>query len=228
VTTVQEPATRTTRASRLWTLVAVVEVVVATALVVLDVLIPSLVILVLAAVSVAVRRVGFTSLGFHRVADPWRLAGTVFAIVLGWSLLQLGLVMPVLNHLTGEKQDLDAFEDLQGNVGLLVTLVLASWVLGALAEETAIRGWFQTRVTDILGRRRLGILVAVLFTSTLFAVLHLEQGAVGVVVTFLDALLFSWLRWHYRSVWAAVLGHGLSNTVGVITFFLIGPVYGLW
>jgi membrane protease YdiL (CAAX protease family) len=214
--------------SRLWAIVATGEVVIATALVLLDVLIPSLVLVALAAVSVAVRRQTFASLGFHRVAHPRRLTMTVLAVVLAWSLLQLGLVMPVLNHVTGEKQDLDAFEDLQGNVGLLAVLVVASWLLGALAEETAIRGWFQTRIIDVVGGDRTGIVVAVLFTSLLFAVLHLEQGAVGVVVTFLDALLFSWLRWHYASVWAAVLGHGLSNTVGVVTFFLVGPVYGLW
>lgn len=228
MTLTREPATDVVETSRLWALVAAVEVLVATALVLLDVLVPSLVLVVLATVSVAVRRRGFASLGFHRVAHPWRLTGTVLVVVLAWSLFQLGLVMPVLNHLTGEKQDLDAFEDLQGNLGLLAVLLLASWLLGALAEETAIRGWFQTRVTDLLGRGRIGILVAVLFTSALFAVLHLEQGAVGVAVTFLDALLFSWLRWHYGSVWAAVLGHGLSNTVGVVTFFLVGPVYGLW
>jgi uncharacterized protein len=228
MTLTREPLEATADTSRLWTVVAAVEAVAATALVLLGVLIPSLVLVALATVSVAVRRRTFASLGFHTVSHPWRLTRTVLAVVLAWSLFQLGLVMPVLNHVTGEKQDLEAFEDLQGNVGLLVVLIVASWLLGALAEETAIRGWFQARIVDVVGGHRVGILVAVLLTSALFAVLHLEQGTVGVVVTFLDALLFSWLRWHYRSVWAAVLGHGLSNTIGVVTFFLVGPVYGLW
>jgi CAAX protease family protein len=211
-----------------WTVLAGIELAVATVLVTRDVMIPSVLLGVMAAGSVTLRRAGFASIGFHRVSHRWRLAGRILVVVLLWSLLQLGVVMPVLNHVTGDRQDLSAFEDLQGDVGLLAALLAASWLLGALLEETAVRGYLQTRVTDLAGTGRVGILVAVLTTSVLFAVLHAEQGVVGVVVTFLDALLFSWLRWHYDTVWAAVLGHGLSNTVGVTTFFLIGPVYGLW
>jgi membrane protease YdiL (CAAX protease family) len=205
-----------------------VEIAAASALVLLDVLIPSVLLVLLAVASLAVRRQGFATLGFHRVARPWMLAGTILVAVLAWSLLLVGLVMPVLNHLTGDRQDLSAFEDLQGNVGLLLALVAASWILGALVEETAIRGYLQTRLTEVFGTGRAGVLVAVLATSTVFAVLHTEQGLVGVVLTFLDALFLSWLRWHYRTVWAAVLAHGFNNTVGMVTFFLVGPVYGLW
>jgi hypothetical protein len=27
---------------------------------------------------------------------------------------------------------------------------------------------------------------------------------------------------------AAVLAHGFNNTIGLVTFYLIGPIYGLW
>jgi membrane protease YdiL (CAAX protease family) len=213
---------------RLWTALAVVEVALATTAVLLDLLIPSVVLCLLAGLSLAVRRAGPSTLGFHRVAHPWRLAGRVLALAAGWTLLQVGLVMPVLNHVAGDRQDLSDFEDLEGNAGLLVLLVVASWLLGALVEETAVRGYLQTRITDVLGAQRLGIAVAVVITSALFGVLHTEQGAIGVVLTFLDALFFSWLRWHHGTLWASVLGHGFNNTIGMVTFFLIGPVYGLW
>jgi membrane protease YdiL (CAAX protease family) len=206
----------------------VVEVALATTAVLMDLLIPSVVLCLLAGLSLAVRRARPATLGFHRVAHPGRLAGRVLALAAGWTLLQVGLVMPVLNHVTGDRQDLSDFEDLEGNAGLLVLMIVASWLLGALVEETAVRGYLQTRITDVLGAQRLGILVAVVFTSALFGVLHTEQGAIGVVLTFLDALFFSWLRWHHGTLWASVLGHGFNNTIGMVTFFLVGPVYGLW
>jgi membrane protease YdiL (CAAX protease family) len=62
----------------------------------------------------------------------------------------------------------------------------------------------------------------------LFGLAHTEQGVIGVVVTLLDALFRSFLRLRYRSLWAPVLAHGFSNTIGLITVFLIGPIYGLW
>jgi membrane protease YdiL (CAAX protease family) len=213
---------------RLWTALAVVEVALASTAVLLDLLVPALVVCVLAGLSLVVRRRGPASLGFHRPAHAGRLAGRVLLLASGWTVLQFCLVMPVLNHLTGDRQDLSAFEDLEGNLGLFAALVVASWLLGALVEETAVRGYLQTRITDVLGVQRLGIVVAVVLTAALFGALHTEQGAIGVTLTFLDGLFFGWLRWHHGTLWASVLGHGFNNTIGIATFFLVGPVYGLW
>jgi membrane protease YdiL (CAAX protease family) len=41
-------------------------------------------------------------------------------------------------------------------------------------------------------------------------------------------LALAWLRLHYRTLWAPVLAHGFNNTIGLVTFFLVGPVHGLW
>jgi membrane protease YdiL (CAAX protease family) len=203
------------------------EVALATVLVLGDVLVPAVLLLAVAALSLAVRRERPASLGFARLARPGRVAGQVLVLTAGWSVLQLGLVMPVLEHLTGHRQDLSAFEDLQGDAGLLAGLVLASWTLGTV-EETVFRGYLPSRVTELLGSGPAGVVAAVLVSSVLFGLIHTEQGVVGVVVTFFDALYFSWLRHRHGSVWAAVLGHGSSNTIGLVTFFLVGPVYGLW
>jgi membrane protease YdiL (CAAX protease family) len=216
------------RHPRLWDVITVVELALATVVIVLDLIIPALVIVALAGVSLAVRRRGPSSLGFHRPAHAGRLAGRVLVLAVAWTAVQFGLVMPVLNHLTGDRQDLSVFEDLEGNLGLLAGLLAASWLLGALVEETAVRGYLQTRITDLLGVQWAGIVVAVLLTSALFGVMHSEQGEIGVVLTFLDGLFFSWLRWHHGTSWAAVLGHGFNNTIGIVAFFLVGPVYGLW
>ena len=136
--------------------------------------------------------------------------------------------MPILNHLTGDRQDVSQFADLQGNLGMLAGFLLLTWTLAAVGEEIVYRGYLQTRITDILGPNLIGIVVAVGMSSVLFGLAHTEQGLIGVVVTFLDALFFSFLRLRYRTLWAPVLAHGFSNTLGLITFFLIGPIYGFW
>lgn len=137
--------------------------------------------------------------------------------------------MPVLSHVTGTDQDLSAFEDLKGNVGSLAFLLLMTWTLAAVGEETVYRGYLQVRVREIFGGSRWGIVIAVLITSLLFGIAHTEQGIVGVAVTTLDAIFFSWVRLRFDdNLWAAVLAHGLSNTIGYVTFFLVGPIYGLW
>jgi membrane protease YdiL (CAAX protease family) len=216
------------RHRRVWVVIAAIEVVVATLIVVLDLLIPTVLVLGLAALSLVVRRPGPASLGFRRVPHPWRMAGQVLVVMMVWSVLQLGVFMPVLNHVTGTKQDLSGFADLQGSLGLLAAYLLATWTLAALGEETVFRGYLQVRIAEVVGPGRAGTVVAVAFTSLLFGILHSEQGLIGVLVVALDAVLFSVLKLRFRSLWAAVLAHGFNNTLGLVAFFFVGPIYGFW
>ena len=111
---------------------------------------------------------------------------------------------------------------------MLAALLALSWTLAALGEELAYRGYLFTRVTNVVGSGTTGVVIAVLVSSLLFGLAHTEQGVVGVSLTFLDAVFFSVLRLRFASVWASVLAHGYNNTIGLVAFFLIGPVYALW
>jgi membrane protease YdiL (CAAX protease family) len=210
-----------------WTWVAALEVTLAAAAVVLDLALPALVILVLAGVSLALRHQGPASLGFVRSRRRHLVLGTaVFTVA--WSLLQLSVTMPITSHLSGKEQDVGVFEDVQGNVGLLLLLLILSWTLAALVEETAFRGFLLTRLREVLGSGPIAVTAAVLVSSVLFGVLHSEQGVVGVVAVALDGVAFCALRLYYGTLWAAILAHGFNNTLGLVTYFLVGPVAGLW
>lgn len=210
-----------------WSRLAAVEAVIGTAAVLADVGIPTLVMLLVAGVSLALRREGLGSLGLHR-APTLPLAAKMLAFAVVWSLLQLAVTLPIANHVSGSRQDLSAFADLEGNVGLLAGLLLLSWTLAAFGEELAYRGWLLTRVREALGTGRLSFVGAVVVSSVLFGIAHSEQGVIGVVVVTLDALAFCVLRFRFGTLWAPVLAHGFINTLGFVTFFVVGPVHGLW
>jgi membrane protease YdiL (CAAX protease family) len=220
-------AQRDRRRTRRWRWIAALEVLLASAAVVDDLLIPSLVLFLMAALSLLVRRTGPRTLGLRRVpAGPLALRMLVFALV--WSLVQLGLTMPLANHVSGTHPDLSGFADIEGNLALLLVFLLLSWTLAAFVEEVAFRGYLQTRIRDVLGPGRAGIVVAVLVSSLLFGLVHSEQGLIGALVVTLDAVAFSVVRYRYRTLWASVLAHGFNNTIGFVAFYLVGPVYGLW
>jgi len=221
---VEEPPSRT----RFWTVVAAVEALLVIAAVLVDAIVPTIVILLLAFASLAYHREGFRSLGFTRPDRPGRMAVTVLGIVVAWTAFEVGLVMPVLERLAGEEQDVSMFDDLEGNLGMLLGFLLLTWTLAAVGEETAYRGFLQTRATEVFGVGRWGVAGAVGLTAVMFGLAHTEQGVVGVCLAFIDALLFSWLRLHYRTMWAPILAHGFSNTIGLTTFYLVGPITGLW
>ncbi len=222
-----EPGAESEHSPVVRTVATGVEVLAACAAVVLDLAVPSLVLTVMAAVSLLIRRDGWSSLGFRRSNDAW-LVPKMMAFAAVWSLFQLGVTMPVANYLSGREQDLSDFADLQGDVGRLVTLLVLGWVVGALVEELAYRGYLQTRLRQLVGDGTAAVVVAVLISSVLFGRVHSEQGLVGIVVVTLDGIAWSVLRYRYRTLWASVLAHGFNNTIGFTTFFLVGPVHGLW
>lgn len=204
------------------------EVAAVVVVVVADWFIPAVVVVALAAVSLLVRRRGPGSLGFHRPARPWLLVAQMAAFAVAWTLVNAAVLIPVTNHLSGTRQDVCAFVELEGDLALLALYLAASWVLAALFEEAAFRGYLLTRLTDLLGHGRLQVVAAVLGSSVLFGLLHTEQGVVGVVASALAGAVFCVLRYRCGTVWAPVLAHGFDDTIGFTWFFLVGPFYGLW
>jgi hypothetical protein len=214
--------------ARNWRFVAGLEVLLAAAAVIADAFIPTFVLLGLAAVSLLVRRRGPATIGFHRLPHPVRSAAQILVLVIGWTVLQLSLIMPVAQRLTGQQQDVSQFASVEGNLPQLAGLVLLSWTLAAVGEEAAYRGYLFTRIGEFLGGNRGATFAAAVGSSALFGLAHTEQGSVGVILTFADALALCWLRQRYASVWAAVLGHGFNNTIGLTAYYLVGPIGGLW
>ena len=213
----------------IWKIIAIIELIAIVTTVLLDLFIPTLVILGLMLVSLLVRRERITVMGFKRPSSWPRMAGFALATAFLMQLFDIGVVMPIMNRLTGRTIDYSGFANLQGNLGQLLMILLLSWTLAAVGEELAYRGYLQKVLGNLLGASRMGVVLTVVFSSVLFGLAHTEQGLTGVVVTTMDAIFFSWLKYKFGgNLWAAILAHGFYNTIGVLVFFFTGPIYGLW
>jgi hypothetical protein len=109
----EHPLTSSDRAtsprSGLWRAIAAVEVAVAAMVVLFDLSIPTLVLLAMAVVSLVVRGRGPGTLGLRRPVRPVRMAAEVLGLSVLWSVLVLALFIPVMEHLTGQQQDVSQF-----------------------------------------------------------------------------------------------------------------------
>lgn len=65
-------------------------------------------------------------------------------------------------------------------------------------------------------------------SSVLFGLARSEQGASGIVLTTPDAVFFTALRYRDGTLWAADLAHSLGNTIGLVAYFVTGPICGTW
>lgn len=208
--------------------ISVVEITIAALVIIFDLFIPTLVILVLIILSLLIRKENISSLALKKPNKLFKMLFIVLLLAIVWTVIQFSLTLPVLNYLTGATQNLSPYENLKGNVGGLLYFLFMTWTLAALGEEIVYRGFLQKRIRNIFGEGKIGIILAVGVSSFLFGLAHLEQGIIGLVVTFIDAIFFSVIKLRYNNLWASVLAHGFNNTIGIVTFFLIGPIYGLW
>ncbi|MCK7480763.1 MAG: hypothetical protein M0C28_28770 [Candidatus Moduliflexus flocculans] len=102
-----------------WKIITVVELVVAAVVVLLDLFLPTIVILGMIVVSLLIRREHIRSLGFKRPQSWARMIGFAFIGVVFLQLFDVGVVLPIMNRLTGTTIDYSGFANLKGNIGAI-------------------------------------------------------------------------------------------------------------
>ena len=176
---------------------AALEVALGATAVILDLAVPTFVILALMVVSLLIRRQGLSTLGFHRVPHGWVLTGKMAAFAAAWTLFDVGLLKPVENHLTSAQQDMSQFMSLHGNLGMLLTWLVLGWLVAGFGETLAFVGFVQTRITEVVGCTGARLAGAVVLSSVLFGLLHTEYGIVGVTVSAVNGVFYCVLRYRY-------------------------------
>ena len=167
------------------------------------------------------RGVGWRDLGLRR-PNSWRstvLLGVVIGI--GYQYLSLYIVEPLIARLTGSLPDVSQFAPLIGNTFFLILSLVVSWTLAAFGEELVFRGYLMNRVVDLVGTHRAGWLLSLAVVSALFGLVHLYQGASGVIVITMTGLLLGGLYLITgRNLWVPIIVHGVNDTVGFILIYL--------
>ena len=107
----------------LWKILTIVELAATVATILFDLFLPTLVLLGLMLVSLLIRREHISVMGFKRPQSWLGMAGFAFVIAFLMQLFDFGVVMPIMNRLTGETIDQSGFASLQGNLGQLLTIL---------------------------------------------------------------------------------------------------------
>jgi len=87
-----------------------------------------------------------------------------------------------------------------------IGLILVVIVWGPIGEELFFRGFVLPGLVA-----RFGVTGAVVLSSGLFALFHLDPGSL--VPTFVLGVALAWIRMRTRSVWPAVMAHSLQNAL---------------
>jgi membrane protease YdiL (CAAX protease family) len=164
---------------------------------------------------------GWRAIGLRRPSNGRLALGLGIAVGVGYQLLGLYVIEPLIARVTsGGLPDVSQFRSLIGNEALLAFWLAMSWTLAAFMEEMVYRGWILNRLAEVLRFSTNGWIAGVLVSSVLFGVVHLYQGASGMIATALSGLVFACVYLATdRNLWASILAHGFMDTVGFLMIY---------
>lgn len=182
---------------------------------------PSLPLFVVAWASLRLRGLRWRDVGLRR---PGRWLSTIgYAILfgIGYQALDILLITPLLEKMTGRSIDLSQFAGIRGNLPLFIGSLLVSWTLAAFIEELFFRGYLLNRTMDFSGRARKGVIIALLVNAFVFGAVHFYQGLPGMIGTALAGLMLGGLYFFSgRNLWLPILTHGVIDTTGFLLIYL--------
>ena len=178
--------------------------------------------IILAAILIRRRGIGWAELGLRRPANIWVTLGQAALTFIG-----TGVVLYLAYQFVGlyfEKAEttVSRFGDMEGNIALYLWWVLLGWVVGGFFEEMLFRGFLLSRIEAMFGGNRLSTVIAVFLQAAVFGVIHFYyQGAFGALTLFAAASFIGLCYVLFgRNLWPLILSHGLLNTLGFLGDFL--------
>ncbi len=181
---------------------------------------PILPLFLVAWASLRLRHQGWRDVGLRRPEKWLPTIGLALLVGISYQALDIFLIAPLIQRLTGESIDLSQFSFLKGSLVALIFFLVVSWTEAAFIEEMFFRGYFLNRLTDLAGKQRWGIAFALIANALVFGAAHAYQGITGVVDTALAGLVLGLLYLLVRrNLWLPILVHGIIDTIGFLLIY---------
>ncbi len=115
---------------------------------------------------------------------------------------------------SGYKERNPLAEEIGSSLNLYILILLP--ILSALSEETFFRGLIQMHL-----ERKTGWTAAILITSLMFSLAHLEYKAIiELVATFAFSIVLGYLLHATKNIASPVTAHFLYNFIALLSFYL--------
>ena len=157
---------------------------------------------------------------FSKKSSSWRdyMAWRRVSIwrVIGWCMLCMFAVYltGVVHQLLGWPES--DFMAKMALVGSPVVLILTVAVAAPIFEELVFRGFMYSGF-----ERSLGAVPAVLLTSAIFAMMHVQYNHYELLHIFVFGLVLAWARMRTQSLWTPIAMHAVNNGLAIMTVLAI-------
>lgn len=162
----------------------------------------------------------FSSLGFSFKIFSLKsfLIGTISGVLI-FSFLHF-IFFPLLQYIV-ELPDskVELYDNLKGNTGLYVFLLIMGWLVGGLYEEIVFHGFIFTYIEKLLPKR-FSLPVSFLITSFIFGLYHFQLGYDGVINAFLAGIGYHIvILMNKRNLWYGIICHAIFDTIALTLLY---------
>lgn len=175
----------------------------------------------LAWISLRSRGLGWRDVGLSRPAN-WQRTITIGVICgIAMELLELFVTQPLLVELFHKMPDFSALGEMCGNWKLLLLFLALTWTMAALGEEMVYRGYLMNRVAGLFRDQKVAWTISLVLVSFVFGLAHIGEGITGQVENMIDGLLLGVIFLATGcNLWAAIIAHGVTDTVDFLLMYL--------
>lgn len=139
--------------------------------------------------------------------------------------LAIGIATPALTSAFGEAQQVARFDDLPGNLPLLLMLLPLTWLIGAFGEEFFFRGFLLTAIAEVLGASRAAWITAVVSQAIAFGLIHAYQGPAQAISIGIGGVVYgAAFLLAGKNLWPLIIAHGFNDMLGFI-FLYAGVIH---
>lgn len=163
----------------------------------------------------------FASIGFEWKSISFKplLIGCGAAILI-FGFLQL-VFFPILESFVEfEEVDVEMYDQIRGNTGYYIFIMIMGWVIGGLYEEIVFHGFIFSRLEKIIPGKYTTAL-SFLGTSLIFGAYHLQLGHADAINALMAGAAYHGLVLYFkRNLWYGIFCHAAFNTIAITLLYL--------
>lgn len=147
------------------------------------------------------------------------MTGTVAGVLI--FLFMSKVFFPLLSQLVSlPATQVDMYDQLRGNTGFYIFLLVMGWLVGGLYEEIVFHGFIFTEIEKRLPARN-AQWISFLITNLLFGAYHLQLGYEGTINALLAGMGYhAAILLNRRNLWYGIIAHGVFDTIALTMLYL--------
>lgn len=116
--------------------------------------------------------------------------------------------------------DLSSVEDIRGDLGNFLILMVIMWVFAAFGEEFLFSGYYMKHLAEFFGNSDKAWLGSALILSIYFGVSHNYQGTAGIIAVGLASAIYFFTFYKNRTNLALLIFmHGFYDSIGLTLIY---------